>query len=87
MPMPAASSTGLPRGCSDVAEHYTFDQGNTDGDGEGDGETDDLNARDEERISDIEDESAERGVEEVEAVGRMQIGEKCGWGLQRSCPW
>ena len=56
-----------------IAEHHAFHQRDADGDWKRNGESDDLNARDQQHVCDIEDESAQRCVEKVDVVGCVEV--------------
>ena len=70
---------GIAARLNGVAEDNAFDQRDADGDGKGDGEADDLDACNEEYVGDIEDEAADRGVEEVDVVGGVDVCEEGSW--------
>ena len=64
MPTPAKSSVALPCGVDEVAQHRAFNKRDADGQRERDSEADHFNRSDEQDVGDVEDEAADRRVEQ-----------------------
>lgn len=70
-------------GLDGVAEDDSFNERDADGEREGDGESGDFDSGDEEQIGDVEDESAERGVEEIACGCAVEVEQEAGGAVRR----
>ena len=67
---------GTPARLQQITQHHAHDQGHADRKRERDGEPRHLDARDEKQICDVENESADKGRDDVADVRRRGVGEE-----------
>jgi hypothetical protein len=63
----------------DVVQKDAYHESETDADGEGHGESSNFDSRDEEKIRDVKNCAAEKGVENVALIGAANVAEKREW--------